>query len=742
MVGPAGAESTADDASLTTATLQELQGPSYLRNTPYLRIGLQDPGIYRLTATEIKAAGLDPSSLNLEQLALWNEGEQVPLQVETSTTSGGRQLLHVEWQGQHPAGTFSYYKVHNLRNIYFLTWNEPAPRRYQVQTLASTPETSTTVPFHNRRHFEPDHLYLQETLLPGVTDRFFWSSVVPTADPVVLMPLDFPGIIRHPESRVELQLRVFGKTNIPAVKPGHLFDAFLGEYPLGKIEFDGLGYHTFSSSVPLEAIKRAQRLQIKAPAERMDAVDQIFVDSLEVSYPRLLNSEGRDLFTFFSPAIGQIGPIPAAVQNAGPGARVFVPSRQLIYQQDAATSSSILVQLEQSPTTYTLVSARGTYRPERIEYIAGGLGEIAQANPQAKATLLYGGQLEPAALDYARYRCSEGLALNSYNVDRVYDALNNGFASDVVIKRFVRSIRERSPSFKNLVLFGDSTYDYRLARHKTSFPAPEVHIPIHFIHNPQTPHLGGYSDDNWYGSFDYPNTPQVGVGRIPAGTLEQAYSYLKKLIEYEKIQTGPAGPALLLTGEETHFQDLVKETQKQYGDRFTSTSLLWAETQSATTATRESLIDRFNQGLSLLYYVGHGGAMVWRVGQTDFQSQTDLFTPEQVRNLKNKQKYPIITCSSCYTTTFDMAESMGEAFLFSPDRGAIAVIGASWKATVYEGHSFNTAFIDALSGGSFATVGEAFQTAKFKTKPPQGQVDFGTFTFLGDPCLSTARLKQ
>src|SRR5690606_29217392 len=108
--------------------------------------------------------------------------------------------------------------------------------------------------------------------------------------------------------------------------------------------------------------------------------------------------------------------------------------------------------------------------------------------------------------------------------------------------------------------------------------------------------------------------------------------------------------------------------------------------------------------------------------------------------LQNRAHYPVIVCASCYTTAFDQAQSIGEALVNQPGAGAIAVIGAPWKATVQESLLFNQHFFRHYFDPAVATIGQASLLAH-RDHIPAGQNEalYNSFTLLGDPAVQLIR---
>jgi hypothetical protein len=156
-----------------------------------------------------------------------------------------------------------------------------------------------------------------------------------------------------------------------------------------------------------------------------------------------------------------------------------------------------------------------------------------------------------------------------------------------------------------------------------------------------------------------------------------------------------------------------------------------------------------NAGTDVLYYVGHGGSFVWRVGPVDFQQQKDLFTSGHINQLTNRGRYPLVFVSSCYTVSFDHARSLGEEFILTPGAGAIGVVGSPWKTSVSPNHHFNREMLgwifDAASRERIGSpppdpakprLGDAFFAVKNHANW-RGEAHIG-FTLLGDPALRLA----
>ena len=134
-----------------------------------------------------------------------------------------------------------------------------------------------------------------------------------------------------------------------------------------------------------------------------------------------------------------------------------------------------------------------------------------------------------------------------------------------------------------------------------------------------------------------------------------------------------------------------------------------------------------------MHFLGHGGRYVWRTGPPDYRKNHDLFTLEHLDQLSPSRHLPVVLSMTCFSAPFDHpnADSIGEKFLRLPERGAVAVLAASWRNT--PSAQFSQALVDNLL--QIGTVGEAIVRAK---QGIQNRTLVETYNLLGDPALPIA----
>lgn len=725
----------------TTPTLAELE-PDWELTEQYCRLLVAYPGLYRCYFRDLFAAGM-PRDVKADTIALWNEGELVPIAIKMQNTDGLSENDYIEFIGEHATGTYSTYKPDNYYNVYFLTWGGTRTLRYQEVTLDKPTIPAEDLSFWHVHHLEEDNYYRESRLPRGITDNFYWCHIVAGDNRTFPIRIDFPDFDSRYADHVRLVFRIFGYSDVPNLHPAHKFQIQYGDdeeresprFDLGTFEFDYRGYYDYETTLPAGKIRFRQRIIFKTPPDRQNVVDSISFDWVRAYYPRKLDAGKRNWFVFNSNLCTTASPpYRFAVRNVTRSARVFCPSQGVIYNRKDGTK--IVVEADNRETTFCLATDEAALAVESIEFKRRShLSDLIASGTQS--LVLFDPELSEAVVRYVDYRETTGPKTSAIDVLDIFDATNYGFYSDIALKRYLRYAASSTPTLRYVLLFGDSTQDYRLASAST-FDRPDpprVGVPIHWIENPGTIRTGGYVDDNWYTSFHSANTPDLATGRVPAANSDQAHEYVRKVIEYEQFQHSLADGLLVISSVEARFQDLAAEVQRKHKECFTTVSLLFPETAVATREVQR-LREAIDSGIQVLYYIGHGGSFVWRVGPVDFAMQKDLFTPTDVAMLRNALHYPIIIASSCYTTSFDTEYSIGEAFLLQPRGGAIAVIGSPWKSSVYEDHAFNSRFLQYYCQRGDQRLGDVYQAAKEAQRPRDPKyVDVQTFTLLGDPTL-------
>lgn len=309
---------------------------------------------------------------------------------------------------------------------------------------------------------------------------------------------------------------------------------------------------------------------------------------------------------------------------------------------------------------------------------------------------------------------------------------------------FLKDVEQKNGRLPDhLLLFGDASWD------ETS---PDNRVPT-YKHvyrsfsrwSPDTIHYDSAGVDEVYPHLldSVPRDslrPRTALGRVPAGSLEQARRYVDKVIAYEeKFPYGPMAftfgyandddrqlsswePITMLPGSHEDLWHAL--AVKPFARRVLSIEFP-RESDTSKTAARDSLLALFNAGPSRLYLFGHSS--YWQ-----FTDERMFAVPDHLPRLAPKPLAPIVAYVSSLAGSFahPRAPSLGEELIFHP-HGAVAFLGATRENFPVPNQQLFKHWDDTASRGG--TLGRSFAHAKAKAQDADNSL---SFSVMGDPGLT------
>jgi hypothetical protein len=143
---------------------------------------------------------------------------------------------------------------------------------------------------------------------------------------------------------------------------------------------------------------------------------------------------------------------------------------------------------------------------------------------------------------------------------------------------------------------------------------------------------------------------------------------------------------------------------------------------------RSEILRAFDEGPSLLSYIGHGGIHLW--------ADENFFNTGDVDSLSSQSQQPLVLTMNCLNGYFHFPyfNSLAEELLKAEGRGAIAAFSPSGLSLNEPAHRFHQALLDALFHQGHPRLGDAVLAAQ------HGYANSGAFPelltiyhLLGDP---------
>ncbi|MFM2363691.1 MAG: hypothetical protein RLZZ316_2593 [Bacteroidota bacterium] len=342
---------------------------------------------------------------------------------------------------------------------------------------------------------------------------------------------------------------------------------------------------------------------------------------------------------------------------------------------------------------------------------------------------------------------------------QVYNEFSSGQPDPTAIRDFVKMYYDKAGADttkrpRYLLLFGDASFDYKdRIQNNTNF------IPCYqnnFSYDP----LATYTSDDFFGFLDDAedinagtilNLLDVGIGRIPSKTTEEATAVVDKIIQYasnKTLGTWRNQQTFIADDEDfnLHFTDAQVITaaanstnplflqEKIYMDAYQQES---NAAGSRYPAVNQAIDNQIQNGTLIWNYNGHGG----------FRRLAEevVLEKEIVDRWSNANKLPLFITATCDFAPYDNPAyfSLGEYILLKPNAGAIALMTTTRLVFAFSNRIMNRNYLQTAlqpqADGTYLTLGEAVRRTKNFTYQTQSDITNNRkFTLLGDPALRLA----
>lgn len=362
----------------------------------------------------------------------------------------------------------------------------------------------------------------------------------------------------------------------------------------------------------------------------------------------------------------------------------------------------------------------------------------------------------PAAEELASFHTDQENVISSVvSVEQIYNEYGSGGADLTAIRDFIKDLYNRSTNnrFKYVLLFGDASYDYkdRLTGNTNFVPTYQSNFSFSLGASFITDDFFAYMDVGEATNFSF-SVMDLGVGRVPVETIEQAQVYVDKIKRYVagEERFGDWQNRILLMADdvdqiwETKFvtgsenlERKAKATSSSFNIEKIYTDAYRQETTTGSQSYPEARRDMFRKverGCLLVNYIGHGG----EIGL----SSEKLLQLVDVTSWTNKDALSLFLTITCEFTRFDDPKrvSAGEQLLINPNGGAIALLSTTRVVGAQGAVDLNEAIFDTIlvrPGGSPQTLGQIIRAAKNDSKVI-GRSTKTKFSLIGDPALRLA----
>ena len=765
---------------------------SALADGRWFKLPVTQSGVYRVTAATLSGLGLDPATIDPDRVAVFHNGG-LPLPevtaaprpadlVETPTlVLGGGDGAFAEGDAvvlyaQGPAGWVwdegfaddpdddEWRHVLNpftTASAVFLRVDAPAARRVGAAGFPGWTDAAPLSTVDARLFAERDLVNLEregsgsglDWLGQEITNGATGVTVLDTALTAVAGPARYRSRVAADASPpLTIEFGVAGATVATARPPTSTSGS-----ATGRLARTRTARFETPQGTPLA-------LTVRAPAA--STTDRAWLDWAEAVVPRAPRADGGVL-AFGLP--GREGRFELALDGFAGTPEVWDVTEpgavRRIGVQAAGGAYRVQVEVDSTAREFVAFDPGG----QRVRTLGGG-APVANQNLHGLAgdpdyLVVAPAAFVPAAERLAAARQAEGLRPAVVTVEQVHNEFGGGVSDMRAIRDFAKFLYDRAPEGRlprYLLLFGDGHYDFR---------GIEPNSPPNWVPTYQTveslnressftsdDYFGLLGDDEgeweWRGSGAISDERvDLGVGRIPVGSLAEAEAYVDKLLRYDDDR-GPWRTRMTVVADDQepnswdtdlHVQnaeavaarakaiDPAVTMQKVYPISYPVINTAEGRRQPGA---NDDILRGLNEGVLLWNYSGHGGPGAL--------ADERIFTPDLVAALDNEDRMPVFITATCSFGKYDMVgkRSLAEDVMLRPEGGAIAMLTTvrvvlTGTSTTSYNLGVNLALVNAMlardAEGLPRRLGDALLETKNTAVGAQG--NNRKFNLLGDPAM-------
>ena len=649
--------------------------PSGRRGGPLAELVTKDAGLHAVRYEDVLAG---PRGVPASSLRLSRQGQGVAYHLEPArATFGPGSILYFVSEGaaSNPWGDA----------VYTLETGQAAVR---MPLVAASPSGPATAEYLDRKQWEENRFY-QAGLLDA-PDLWQWDLLVSPATKSYPFTL---GQLSLSSTPARLTVWLQGASDFEA-DPDHHVRVLVNGTVVGEAMWDARTEREIEAEVlPGILQEGANTLSLESVGDTGASYSMVFLNRFSLDYPRALVAEGGSL---------------AGVWNESGAAEVSGLGGTTAFVLDTLERPSWLTGLlstgagvsfrAEAGRRYLAVSSGAVKTPQVRKPVASRLRIGAN---RTDWLLIAPREFLSTAAPLVALRRSQGLRVKTVSVEEIYQDFGHGEPSPGAVKDFLEYAYQnwRRPSFRYVVLLGDGTYDPKDYL-KTGV---RDRIPPYMV---RTSYLWTASDPGYGAVNGEDSLPDVAVGRLPAGTVEEARILVDKIVAFEAAGRSLDGRAVLIADNADLGGSFEADADEVAARTLDGREVEKAYLRDLGAGMRATITSAFDNGPGVVSYVGHGGTAVW--------ASENIFNNTDVAALSAQAQQPLLLTLNCLNGFFHFPpfDSLAEAFVKAKGKGAVAAFSPSGLSVNDAAHVYHKAVLAQLESGRQRRLGDAILAAQ------------------------------
>lgn len=745
---------------------------SVLRNGNWYRMAVTQTGIHKISYADLEAMGIDPSSTDPRQIRIYGNGSgmldeavSVPrpddlmenaIYVHGENDGSFDPEDYILFYGESPVSisyNAFYQKYEHQVNYYsdytyyFLTTD--LGQGIRVTEAATVTQEAT----HIVNTFE-DIYYHEKEELNLIKSGQQWYGEVFNTQLEYEFGFDIPylDVTQPVYMKASLAGRSTTSTEFNLLANGELVQTL----DVPSIVLGSSIYARTILSNYEQFYVDGDQVSIGISFYKPGTTDMGWLNYIELNVARKLVFEGGQMNFRDTRSTGTGNIAQYEIESPADNARIWnVTDQYSVTTLPVSTTGSGYVFKNHADELYEYIIFDGSmyYTPEFVEKVENQ--DLHSLQPVDFVIVSYPDFLEQAQRLADFHRQNDGMTVHIVTPQQIYNEFSSGAQDVSAIRDFMKMLYDRTDESARpmyLLLFGDASYDFKgiLPEDNNLVPAYQSRESLKMA--------ASFVTDDYFGCLDEDEgsngsgTVDIGVGRFPVHTVEQAVQAVDKVFRYAGMARENFGPwrnEICFVGDDEdnniHLNQAegLTEIADSLGASFNVTKIyLDAYEQLLTpSGTRYpdanlAIDESVASGSLLVNYTGHGGEIGWA-----YERVLDI---PAIQAYKNAYNMPAFVTATCEFSRYDDPGlvSAGELVFMNPEGAGIGLFTTTRLAYSQSNYTLNKRFyyeafrIDSLTG-DYPRMGDLIRVSK----TPSNQ-NIKNFVLLGDPALMLAYPKM
>lgn len=718
----------------------------------YFKLMVAEDGVYRVTASELTAAGVPLDQISGSTLKLFHFGQEQYLHV--SNNGNLSQDDYIEFVGVKNRGELDQhlysnpddmlnpeYSLYTDTTAYFLTWDDTPGKRYEVQQTDLSGNTLSPEEYYWAEDLVVFNDRLHKPIVNSDNIRFSgYLEAEGYASRLLKVNQYDHNVTEWHEGVTEAQLNITLSGN----NVEHIVDISVNNQLISTEQFAFQRKRNYQYALNSNQIEQLTRVKIESKGE---GADNNVISLSQLIYPRKFAANNASHFRFSLEASSTSRYIELERLAIEGALRIYSSDLGLIIDpviEDGVVK--FIVPPTSSATKWIVenVSQTNDLSIEKREFV--NYSDFSNTQFIIITSQVFD-QDHTDGVNYIRAYKDHRESQNggSYPTHIVYvEDLYDQFAYGVhrhplSLKNFAHWVKDNWTDARFNFLVGKGK-DYDLSRTKEQLQDDGNPTTYNFY----VPSYGLPSSDNSLMALKGHSRPLLPTGRIAVGSISRLKAYYDKIVLREDPNNYPQSiegkqwtkNVIHLAGGNAPIQASLRETLRSMANtlennRFGANVIAFEKKNSdnISASFSEKLKKSVNDGAALISFFGHASPSI-----IDFNL-------EEAQAYSNRGKLPVFFSMGCYSgNLFTDYESISEDLVLEEEVGTIAFIASGGTAYITPQGVFGREYYSLLGTDLYnRTLGEQIHSL-LETHDTSNIASVRTlneqFTLHGDPALN------